>query len=324
MMIQISIIIPVYKVEPYIRRCLQSVLSQTYENIECIIVNDATPDKSMEIVDEVLKDYNGAIKFKVIHHEKNRGLSAARNSGVRAATGDYLFFLDSDDELPSDSIKNFVQYLNKYGDADFLIGNYIVEGNFQYIPLATPVLLEGHDNIMQAYLKGDWYMMACGKLINRVFFEGHDLWFAEKRLHEDDLFSFQLALKASKMITLQENVYKYIIRSNSITTAKQEKNYVDMFWIIRQKMELIERSKGIISFSLSYYIVSMLFQYSIFISVSQLEYRKKISFLKRGSGQLNFINCKNGSFKMKVEYLILSFPPFVIVCFGKLINKIRG
>ena len=324
MMIQISIIIPVYKVEPYIRRCLQSVLSQTCENIECIIVNDATPDKSMEVIDEVLKGYSGAIKFKVINHERNRGLSVARNSGVRAATGDYLFFLDSDDELPLDSIKNFVQYLNKYGDADFLIGNYIVEGNFQYIPLATPVLLEGHDNIMRAYLKGDWYMMACGKLISRKFFEENDLWFAEKRLHEDDLFSFQLALKASKMITLQENVYKYIIRDSSITTAKKEKNYVDMFWIMCRKMELIEQSKGIINFSLSCYIVSMLFQYSIFISVSQLEYRKKNILLKWGSSQLNFINCKNGSFKMKIEYLILSFPPFVIVCFGKLINKIRG
>lgn len=320
-MIQISIIIPVYKVEPYIRRCLQSVLSQTYENIECIIVNDATPDKSMEVVDEVLKDYSGAIKFKVIHHEKNQGLSAARNSGVRAATGEYLFFLDSDDELPLDSIKYFVQYLNKYGDVDFLIGNYIVEGNFQYIPLATPVLLEGHDNIMRAYLKGDWYMMACGKLISRKFFEENDLWFAEKRLHEDDLFSFQLALKASKMITLQENVYKYIIRDSSITTAKKEKNYVDMFWIIRRKMELIERYDNL-EINFCSYMVSALLGYSILVSTSQLKYEKKCILLKWMKKELRLLNKKNASLKALMECYILSLPFCIIMLICKLLNMI--
>ena len=95
----VSIIIPVYKVENWIEGCLLSVCNQTYENIECIIVNDATPDKSMDIVESILKNYTGSIRFKIITHELNRGLSAARNFCVKAATGDYLIFLDSDDKL---------------------------------------------------------------------------------------------------------------------------------------------------------------------------------------------------------------------------------
>jgi len=275
----------------------------------------------MAIVEDVLKLYDGDVKFKVIHHEKNQGLSAARNTGVRAATGDYLFFLDSDDELPLDSIKNFVQYLNKYGDADFLIGNYIVEGNFQYMPLSTPTLLEGHDNIMRTYLKGDWYMMACGKLISRKFFEKNEMWFAEKRLHEDDLFSFQLALKASKMITIQESVYKYIIRGNSITTAKKEKNYVDMFWIIQRKMELMDKYKLSFDKTTSFsYVISMWLGFWVSVSISNLNYQKKCILLEWIRTQLRTLDRQNVTCGNQLKYFVFFLFPCISIGLAKLID----
>lgn len=320
--ILVTIIIPVYNVADWIERCLLSVCNQTYTNIECIIVNDSTPDNSMQIVDRVLESYVGPIKFKVLTHEKNRGLSAARNAGVKNANGDYLFFLDSDDELPEKAIDNFVLYLNKYGDADFLIGNYIVEGDFNYIPLATPTILEGCDNIIRSYLKGKWYTMACGKLINRNFFEEHNLWFAERRLHEDILFSFHSALEATKIITLQEAVYKYIIRDESITTAKREKNYIDMFWIISKKIELVkERYDNKAGVCLYPYLTSNLLAYSILVSVSHLKYRKKNILLKWTKKQLGVLNRKDFSLKTLAEYYILSFSPCIIIGLCKLINR---
>lgn len=98
---RISIIIPVYNVEKYISRCLLSVINQTYnDTIECIIINDCTSDNSMTIINELITTtINKNIIFKTINHTVNQGQSAARNSGIRVSTGEYLFFLDSDDEL---------------------------------------------------------------------------------------------------------------------------------------------------------------------------------------------------------------------------------
>ena len=97
---KISVIIPVYNVAPYIAACLQSVMRQTAQAaLECILVDDCGPDNSMEVVNETLKSYNGPVDFKIVRHTQNRGLSAARNTGMAAATGDYIYFLDSDDEI---------------------------------------------------------------------------------------------------------------------------------------------------------------------------------------------------------------------------------
>ena len=85
----ISIIIPVYKVEKYISRCILSVMNQSCENvqIECLIVDDCTPDNSIDIIKGLISDYKGIVRFKILFHEKNLGLSAARNTGIKASTG---------------------------------------------------------------------------------------------------------------------------------------------------------------------------------------------------------------------------------------------
>ena len=92
----ISIIIPIYNVEKYVAECLNAVISQTYDHskIECILVDDCTPDNSMVIVNEIIGKYNGEMTFNIIGHEQNLGLSAARNTGIEAAAGKYIYFID--------------------------------------------------------------------------------------------------------------------------------------------------------------------------------------------------------------------------------------
>lgn len=167
---KISIIIPVYNVSSYIEACLKSVFNQTYTDIEVVLVDDCGTDNSMEVAERVVSEFGWQERVKIIHHSHNRGLSAARNSGIQVSTGQYLFFLDSDDELPKEAMQSFMHYIERYGEADFLIGNYIVEGDFNFIAPTTPVALEGTANILQAYTANSWYMMACGKLISREFF----------------------------------------------------------------------------------------------------------------------------------------------------------
>lgn len=122
----ISIVIPVYNVESYVEACIKSVMSQTYDGeMECIMVDDCGTDDSMVKVESVISDYLGPITFRIFHHTHNRGLSAARNTGMDAATGDYLFFIDSDDEITSDCIETLVTPVFDDNSIEMVQGNTI-------------------------------------------------------------------------------------------------------------------------------------------------------------------------------------------------------
>ena len=123
---KVSIIIPVYNVASFIIQCLDSVRSQSYTNLEVILVDDCGTDNSMAVVQEYLK-HHSFTEVKILHHTHNRGLSAARNTGLEAATGEYVFFLDSDDELTDDCISVMAEPIEKFYH-DFVIANYEVKG----------------------------------------------------------------------------------------------------------------------------------------------------------------------------------------------------
>lgn len=319
----ISIIIPIYNVASYIENCLMSVVNQSYKNIEIILVDDCGKDNSIDIAKGFISSHSA--NWVSLVHDRNSGLSAARNTGVKHANGDYLFFLDSDDELPKDAIDIFVQNLQNYGDADFLIGNYIIEGDFKFEKLATPTVLESTQEILNSYILGRWYVMACGKLIHRGFFVKNALWFAERRLHEDELFSFRLALVAKRMITVQDNVYMYIIRTNSITTQRKEKNYTDLFWILEQKSGLIRERRNLFKAIDGFdYFVLMLFNYAVFVSSSCLPYYKKMVLLKWIRKQLRIWGMPHTSFKIFALYFILSLPLFALFACCKFYAKKNG
>ena len=104
-MLKISILTPVYGVEKYIEQCARSLFEQSYAPIEYIFVDDCTPDKSIGILQSLLKEYpERAQQVRIIHHDRNRGVGAARQTALMAATGDYLLFADSDDMLPEDAV----------------------------------------------------------------------------------------------------------------------------------------------------------------------------------------------------------------------------
>lgn len=120
-MAKVSIIVPVYGVEKYIERCAVSLLEQTYEDIEYIFVNDATQDKSVAVLTEVVQRYPERAKdVHIIHHPVNKGLSAARNTGLSKATGDYVWHVDSDDYVATDAVQQFVEMAEEH-EADVVI-----------------------------------------------------------------------------------------------------------------------------------------------------------------------------------------------------------
>lgn len=217
---KISVIIPVYNVAPYIAACLQSVMRQTTQAaLECILVDDCGPDNSMEVVNETLQSYSGPIDFKIVRHTQNRGLSAARNTGLAAATGDYIYFLDSDDEITPDCIERLSAPLQKE-PYDLTVGECRIEGGS--LPGVALQLPEGtvlrDREILHAYRLQQWYMMSVNKLYRTAFLRSNALQFKEGILHEDELWSFQIASLARSLYITLAPTYIYKLRQGSITT----------------------------------------------------------------------------------------------------------
>ena len=216
---RISIIIPVYNVEQYIVRCLQSVVAQeNVADLEVILVDDCGTDNSIALAKEYLTGCAG-LDYKILHHARNGGLSAARNTGLKVATGDYVYFLDSDDEITANCIQLLAAPL-KEREYDFVIGDYKTTlGAGDSMLQLQAGELTGNDALLRAYADGQWYVMAWNKLCRRDFLLQNGLFFEEGVLHEDVIWSFKLACKATSMYVVKEPVYIYSIREASIMTG---------------------------------------------------------------------------------------------------------
>lgn len=240
---KVSIIVPIYNVASYMEACLESIARQTYSDLEVIFVDDCGTDNSMTLIRKYLSNHSFPV-HSIITHERNRGLSAARNTGLKHATGDYVFFLDSDDEIVDNSIESLVEPLAKE-QYDVVIGGYeelYENSETKEFPLAVARIA----NPLKAYADGTWYVMAWNKLCNRKFLLQNELYFKEGVLHEDVIWSFQLACKASLMCAIKDITYRYRIRSSSIMTSMSIEKDVNIYlrafdeirkFIIRQKME---------------------------------------------------------------------------------------
>ncbi|MDD3040120.1 glycosyltransferase family 2 protein [Bacteroides sp.] len=240
-----SIIIPIYKVEDYIAECLYSVIHQTYKDgFECILVDDNTPDDSMKIVRQVLSSYRGNIQFKIVHHQENKGLSAARNTGVREATGDYLYFLDSDDLLPEQTIESLLKTCQNESP-DVVMGDFELIGESDNVPKLNTQISNYNNqvDIFNAFISRHLYEMAWNKLVRKDFFLRHELWFREGILHEDSLWSFFLFYYCQNLKICFSNTYRYRIRQNSIMTdpVNTNRSYRSCFEIYSLKMGFIEK-----------------------------------------------------------------------------------
>lgn len=216
---KISIVIPVYQVAPYIADCIRSVMCQTWQGaMECIFVDDCGTDHSMEIVNRTIQDYQGTIDFKTVTHEQNRGLSAARNTGMAAATGDYVYFLDSDDEITPDCIEVMAAPLVKEA-YDVTIAKCRIEGGELPgvdLKLKDGTVLRGAE-VLHAYRQEQWYMMSVNKLYRMELLKKYDLRFREGIVYEDELWSFQIACMARSMAVVGRETYVYKLREGSIT-----------------------------------------------------------------------------------------------------------
>ncbi|PWD85338.1 glycosyltransferase family 2 protein [Ignatzschineria cameli] len=246
---KVSIIVPIYNVEAEIQHCLKSVLEQDYRNIELILVDDCSPDNSIHLAQQMVEAYDAVNRTIFIRHEKNRGLSAARNSGIDTSTGEFLFFLDSDDALSSTTVITELVALSKK-NADFYD---VVIGNFEKVTSSGEVLEVGFqkdfqstncDDIYANYVRGNLTVTAWGKLVSRDLLMKHQLYFEEGIYHEDELWSFLLYRYAKNVCATSTIVYDYLEREGSISFSIKEKNVVDLNFVIEKMYEIYLREEN--------------------------------------------------------------------------------
>lgn len=232
-MMKVSIIIPVYQVSEYIERCIRSVMNQTYHNIECIIVDDCGKDDSIAKCERMIQAYNGPIEFHILHHEQNRGVSAARNTGIKNAKGDYLFFIDSDDELPERSIEILLGVAMKDDAIEMVLGNTLIKPirnpnpwSVDTIRQTLPSSLTSSEDIRYYFFhKRKLAILTHNKLIKHSFVLQHHLFFKEGIMQEDQLWSFFLYKCLTNMRIVYEYTYYYHVHPNSYCTGTSPEEY---------------------------------------------------------------------------------------------------
>ena len=214
----ISVIIPVYKVEDYLDRCVQSVLAQTYEDIEVILVDDGSPDGCGAKCDDYAARDS---RVKVIHRE-NGGLSAARNTGLDAVAGEYILFVDGDDYIAPDMAEKLLAALEDTGADMALCDIKCVDDGGTVVRELPPFEagVFGPEEIYRRMTFDDWamrYVTAWNRLYRRALFDG--LRFEEGKLHEDEFLAHRLYDRCEKVAAVSDELYYYVQRGGSIMSA---------------------------------------------------------------------------------------------------------
>jgi len=237
---KVTIIIPVYNVSEYIERCMDSVIGQTYPDIECILVDDCSPDNSVDLVKSKIASYSGSITFRILHHEKNKGLSGARNTGIEASTGYYVYFLDSDDEIMENGIELLADLALRHPGVDIVQGSSdVLEGNSlnkRYrIGKNIPEFSDNPFWLKKSMLEGETFpLTAWNKLIKRDFFLNGHLFYREGIIHEDEHWNFFAAKKVKSMAFCRIPTYRHFIRQDSIMTSTNPLKSINCWFYIIQ------------------------------------------------------------------------------------------
>lgn len=224
MNITISIIVPIYNTEPYLQRCIDSILHQTYRNLEIILVNDGSSDACPRICDEYsLKDN----RIKVIH-KNNGGLSSARNAGIDIATGQYIGFVDSDDFIEDDMYGALLSACLKNNAEISMCGRYYVrEGKaIPHFTLPNQVIWNNKNAIKNLLMWNNIDSSACDKLFKNALFEG--VRFPQGLITEDIFIIPEIIDKANSIIHIGKPKYYYCVRENSISTGVFTKQKMDV------------------------------------------------------------------------------------------------
>ncbi|WP_343288430.1 glycosyltransferase [Turicibacter bilis] len=307
---KVSIIIPVYNVENYIRDCVESVVNQTLDNIEIIIVNDGCTDHSINRIDDLIKSNN-----LLIVNQENKGLSAARNIGLSYATGDYIAFIDSDDYIEPNFLQKLYECAEKY-DLDIVMGGHtkvfengdLIERR-RTVKLLDSGLKTGQEILYNSIQLNDYYGEVWDDLYKREFLLENQLSFYEGILHEDEEFTLKCLLVAKRVKVVNSVGYMYRQRQGSIVNSTpSEKNMTSLLIILNNFIQIYHREKDEkVKYSMSRMIRRMIFYYEENLRKTNEPVIKYLKLLENKNLRKIMSYEKGLNLKLNLRYLILDW-----------------
>lgn len=298
-----SIIIPVYNTEAYLKKCLDSIINQTYKDFEIIVVNDGTKDNSQDIINMYVDKYE-CVKSIV---QENQGLSVARNNGIKKARGKYFLVLDSDDYFEKGLLEELNKELEKNGDVDlmrFQVRN-ISKNTIDYHeePFNNLNGIEAFKRIVKYH----YVENACCYLYNREYFIKNNFEYKKGVYHEDFGLTPLVIEKAKSVSSIDYIGYDYVERENSIMTNKSYQKIIkkvnDFYECYLYVNEQIDSFPGDHSTLKSYLANSML------MKITELNHKDYKVFLKKLKKENIFDNLLVDTFSRKIKKLIISINP---------------
>ena len=262
---KVSVIIPVYNVEQYLRQCLDSVVNQTFEDIEIIVVNDCSPDNSLKIIEEYKQKDE---RFVIVDLKKNVGLGFARNEGMKVAKGKYITFIDSDDYVSKDFVEILYKTIEKYQydviSPDFYCYDDITKKisdsrhpkEFYNVPISTITIKQ-----KLLYCEDIHYAR---KIFRLQFLKDNNIVFKINKL-EDTLFTWEIVLKTNKFMFIDDKIYFYRVnRKGSImaTTNTEFSNNMNLFYALKELMDKDANNKKYFDPVLNFFLMNRLFNYA--------------------------------------------------------------
>ena len=219
----LSIIVPIYNVEKYIGSLVNSLVKQTNKNFEVIFIDDGSTDESIRILKEIMVGSEQEFSFKLLQ-QVNQGLSSARNIGILNATGEYIFFLDSDDEIEINFVETILTSCYKYSQPDTLIFDYssidefgnALDSNYGHGSIYRQKDLCTSEQILTALSKGEIPTTAWSFVTKRSVIEKHDLLFSVGKKFEDNNFTPKVFYFSKNIVVISLRLYRYRKRSGSI------------------------------------------------------------------------------------------------------------
>lgn len=282
-----SIIIPIYNVEKYIKRCIQSVCAQTFLNFEIIIVNDGTQDNSMQILQKELLEKE--VDYKIIN-QKNKGLGGARNTGIVNATGEFLLFLDSDDYLHKELLYKLNQFVRDNICDIILFDSTIVDEKQK---LLGDIKYQYDDKLDLKEQKRQLLMSshaAWNKAYKRTLFIENNIRYPEKLLYEDLATTGKTLIAAKRIGYIKEKLYYYVKREDSITSTLNFSRFNEII----PAFEMLKQ----------YYV-----EQGVYSSLQEeFEYIAISNFLLSQVTYINHYNYKDNLQQILTDYILCSYP----------------
>lgn len=233
---KVSVIIPVYHVESYIERCVRSLMEQTLKDVEFIFVDDASPDSSMDIVRRVVAEYNRDVTILV--HETNRGLPAARNSGLAIAKGEYIYHCDSDDYLEMEMLDEMFSAVASSG-AEYAYCDYYLDFGTSSRSITNPSYTNPMQMVKEGFLSGAMKYNVWNKLVRKDLYDV--IMFPEGHSMGEDMTMIPLALKARRVCPVSRPLYHYsMVNQSALSKSFSLRKWNDITFNLERTLSLMD------------------------------------------------------------------------------------